>query len=383
MKIIFLAIVLLPTLLIAQNDKIGKFEINGKINSKNRVVYLVWYDTNENRIVDSAQLTNGKFRYAGIIEGYTDRFYIKFNPQNKHNDDSLNNVQIPIDNSVMNLELQLGKFSKYKLWGCKSCEQLKSLDRQFKPYYDLSEAYQKIIEDSMYPPERKNYHKGKKLKIWAELSTKVSSWVENNNSNSLAPYLIDSWRNNLSDLEIERLYYLLSDFQKKSFFGNNIQKLIEFNFFKNNQLGKEAPDINSVGVNSSLVSLKEINFNNYVLLDFWASWCKPCRESHPDLISIFKKYKNNSFQIVGIGDDDNNEEKWRNAIQKDSISIWPNILRGFRNEGTQKTDLHKLYFIKSLPTKILIDKSGKIIGRFEGEEGLDNFKKILFEIFKY
>lgn len=113
----------------------------------------------------------------------------------------------------------------------------------------------------------------------------------------------------------------------------------------------------------------------YVLLDFWASWCVPCRKGNPHLLSLYAKYKDKGLEIIGISDDDRNPEAWKKAIEKDGIGVWKQVLRGLKRTADGKSDrstsISDQYGIVSLPTKILIDPNGMIIGRY-GEDGESN-----------
>jgi len=122
----------------------------------------------------------------------------------------------------------------------------------------------------------------------------------------------------------------------------------------------------------SLLALR----GKYVLLDFWATWCIPCRASMPQMIKLFHQYKDKNLEIIGIGDDDRNIPNWLAAIEKDGIQLWPQTLRGLNSQLFVKgidnpRDLAQQYGVRALPTKILIDPSGKIIGRFDGQHGSD------------
>ena len=88
---------------------------------------------------------------------------------------------------------------------------------------------------------------------------------------------------------------------------------------------------------------------------------------------IWKDFKNKNFVIVGIADDDGMEKKWKEAIKKDKIDSWTNILRG---SGT-KQDLTQFYSVREIPVQILIDPQGMIVGRYDGNNEKDLYKALL------
>jgi thiol-disulfide isomerase/thioredoxin len=141
--------------------------------------------------------------------------------------------------------------------------------------------------------------------------------------------------------------------------------------------GDVAGNFTSIDINGKTLKLSNYK-GKYVLLDFWASWCVPCRKGSPHLIKLYHKYQAKGFDVIGISDDDTRQSQWRTAVKQDSTGLWHHILRG------KAVDLHQLYDIQSLPTKILIDPTGKIIGRYGDEETTDDdLNKALVQAFKY
>ncbi len=134
-----------------------------------------------------------------------------------------------------------------------------------------------------------------------------------------------------------------------------------------------APLFSSVTLSGNKISIKSFQ-GKYLLLDFWATWCAPCRAGNPDLIKLFNQYHSKGLEIVGISDDDNNINGWKNAVKKDNIDIWHQILRQTNNVDSsgRKVDVAKLYNVPSYPTKILIDPNGVIVGHYHDDNELAN-----------
>lgn len=151
--------------------------------------------------------------------------------------------------------------------------------------------------------------------------------------------------------------------------------------------GSPAANFTAKDINGKTLSLSDFK-GKYVIVDFWASWCVPCRKGNPHLISLFNTYKDKGLDIIGISDDDRNLGAWKKAVEKDQIGIWHHVLRGLDVDLRMKNlpnpaDISDKYGISSLPTKILIDPTGKIVGRYgDNNGGTDkDLDKKLEEIF--
>ena len=145
-------------------------------------------------------------------------------------------------------------------------------------------------------------------------------------------------------------------------------------------VGQPAIPLRKKDMNGQEVSLATLK-GKYVLLDFWGSWCHPCRASHPHLKEVYGKYKSQGLEIVGIASEnghdlEKNRKIWLEAVQTDGIN-WVNVLN---NEGIETFDAVNAYGISAFPTKILLDKEGKIIARWIGGEAKELDVK-LAEIF--
>ena len=170
--------------------------------------------------------------------------------------------------------------------------------------------------------------------------------------------------------QLQELYSPLNDEIKQSGFGSIVREKIIAR--KRVTIGNPAPDFVSTDTSGNSIRLSSFQ-GKYVLLEFWANWCVPCRQQSPHLVEMFKKYGDKGFTIVQYSTDEKNaEEKWKAAIRKDKLT-WTQVsdLNGFENK------VSKLYGVQPIPDNFLIDPAGIIIGRrLEGKELEEKLKNI-------
>ena len=118
--------------------------------------------------------------------------------------------------------------------------------------------------------------------------------------------------------------------------------------------GSLAPDIVLPSPEGNEIALSSLR-GNYVLIDFWAAWCKPCRMENPNIVKMYKKYENDNFEILGVSLDQH-RDKWIEAIAKDNLT-WPQV----SDLGYWQSAAAQLYNITSIPYTVLLDPDGKII----------------------
>lgn len=169
----------------------------------------------------------------------------------------------------------------------------------------------------------------------------------------------------MTNEDMQRRFESMSDRLKESAAGQALANRIENN--KITAVGKQMvhfqqEDINGNPFNSVSVAGKVL------LLDFWGSWCVPCRKSHPELKKVYEKYKNQGFEVIGISNESvagsksksEQTERWKKAIQEDGLE-WIQLLY-----DPAINDIVKTYDINGYPTKILVDAQGKIVLRLLG-----------------
>ena len=142
---------------------------------------------------------------------------------------------------------------------------------------------------------------------------------------------------------------------------------------KSQQTLEKAPDIVLVSPNGKTVKLSKLK-GKMVLIDFWASWCGPCRKENPNVVRLYNQYKAKGFTVFSVSLDQD-AEAWKKAIASDGL-IWPNHVSDLL--GWQ-TPLVQLYGFEGIPHTVLIDQEGKIIGTGLRGESLEQKLKELFK----
>ena len=136
-------------------------------------------------------------------------------------------------------------------------------------------------------------------------------------------------------------------------------------------VGKEAPLFEMPDVNGRTISLASLR-GKYVLVDFWASWCKPCRMENPNVVAAYQQFKDKNFTVLGVSLD-KNKEAWLNAIKEDGLA-WAHV----SDLKQWQSSVVPLYQIEGIPFNVLLDPQGKVIAKgLRGEDLLTQLAAIL------
>lgn len=354
-----------------------QFTLNGTVKGlQSGLLYLYYEGTDGNRLKDSATLQNGQFKFSGNINGPA-MAYIGLKEDTRN---EANSTNIVLEPAPMEIGLEYQQFSKAVLTG--SATQLQQNELQAAKQ-KIQAKYQVLLDSlGTEKDKEKNAAIRERLAPYFQETKEVDiRFFDANPQSYLTAYMLIYHVSSLKLDQLQKYYNGLGSRLQASTSGKRLAE--EIADLRSGSPGSMAKDFTAKDINGQQLSLSDFK-GKYVLLDFWASWCVPCRKGNPHLIQLYRQYKDKGIEFIGISDDDRNHDAWKKAVEKDGIGMWRHVLRGLRydaEKGYDKTfSVSERFGIHSLPTKILIDPQGKIIGRFgEEEEELD---KQLAQIFK-
>lgn len=369
-KLIGMALLLLPALAVSQNNFTVKAKITLPVKAKK--AYML-YEIAGKDVQDSAVVNNGTFEFAGKVEGpvkaslFLDHLgsgLAKLRTERKADFKTFyldrENILISFQDSIVNAKITGSKINEaadhYQT--IVSGQEKKEMDEINLAYIAASEAQRK--DTAFVAGMRKRYDAAQEKK--ALLSQK---YIKENPDSYFSLLAVQEMFTDGNLSKVEPFFTGLTVRLKNSRQGEEFKKSMET--VRKTSVGKMAIDFTENDVNDKPVKLSGFR-GKYVLLDFWASWCGPCRGENPNVLKAYNAFKDKNFTVLGVSVDAKKED-WLKAVAEDHLP-WTQ-LRDVKTGGVSAADL---YGIKFIPSSFLIDPKGKIIA--VNLRGVDLDKKL-------
>nr|WP_121269299.1 TlpA disulfide reductase family protein [Pedobacter schmidteae] len=373
LNILSITLMLAPLLGAAQGNP---FTLTGKVADSKRMVDRTIYlkfKQNGTEIKDSTQLINGMYTFKGMVS-----YPVKATIQLKVADsvEQYHKQTRILKDYAHEFYLDKGQLSANAaeklnstiIKGSAAEDDHQQLNTLLDPFYKAS--------NKLYDQEGRKVYQSKDsaaIAAYTKKSYAIQDQIETTKKNFLFSHpqsgmvldmLNEYTRTILEPSEIEPLFKQIQPGLKASSEGQAYAKRMEQ--ARSTALGAKAPDFTLKDRNGKAVSLSAMK-GKLVLLDFWGSWCFPCRSTHPHLRALYAEYKNKGFEILGVsnerGTPEENYKKWTAALDQDKMT-WVNVLseKGEKDKPTVASQ----YSVNAYPTKVLINKEGFIVKKFVG-----------------
>ena len=371
---IFLLIFLVRQLVWGQDLK--EFKIEGRLELNEPVERVVIYYTSNGKLKkDSNELQHGKFVFQGKIpEPVVGSLIVRYKKGIKE-DDEMRFLFVPEIISFYASD----SFENYTITGIGQAE-----FRELRKKRDLIEAPINALTNEYFRLVTQKENE-KAQRVFDKIGLIEDSIQDLINDSVLLPFLktypnsviamivLREYAGLITDPDnIDALLNSLSDSIKKLPSAKELKNQIDL--AKRTAIGHYAIDFTQNDRSGKSITFSFFK-GKYVLIDFWASWCVPCRQANPALVKIYKQYKNKGFEILGISlERSGDKDKWLKAINDDGLS-WPNTtdFKYWNNE------VAKLYGITAIPQNLLINPEGVIVAKNLEREELEQFLKDVFK----
>ncbi|MBW1299098.1 redoxin domain-containing protein [Aquimarina litoralis] len=308
--------------------------------------------SNRPSIIDSTTIQNGKFKIALPVVEDNDFNYLTFKG-------IPNNVLYLAENNPIKMTIYKDSLRSSVIKGGPENQlffsYLKKMTDYGKQRQELSNQYQ--IASKLKETE-KAIRLSKQIEQIRVDENRYRQETAEKNPNSLVAVMALTDLLNLKAApakQVKKIYASIEDTLKTSRLGKNLDRLITVSIGKID-IGSEAEDFSAPNPEGKMLSLKE-SMGKITIIDFWASWCKPCRAENPNVVRVYNKYHDKGLNIIGVSLD-RKKDHWTTAIDQDNLE-WNHV----SHLKFWQDPIAKAYGVRSIPATFIIDEKGNVIAK--------------------
>ncbi len=261
---------------------------------------------------------------------------------------------IYVENSAIKVTGTKKDIKNIKVEGSKSHKDFEIFRTEFNPM--VGELNAVAAQANQVKDEKKREALMKDYdSISRRINVEVGKFIAAKKSSYVSPFLLFITAQLYDDpLLMEQRYLSLDSNIRQSQIGKGLADFVAYH--KVGAVGSDALDFTQSDIKGNAVSLSSLK-GKYVLIDFWASWCKPCRDENPNVVKAFDKFNTKNFTILGVSLD-KEKDPWIKAIEKDNLK-WTQVsdLQYWNNSAAV------MYHVQGIPQNFLVDPNGKIVGK--------------------
>lgn len=328
----------------------GNFHITGQIDGmkKGKLILTIYNYADNPR--DTAKIADGRFSFSGTVAEPVFAVITSMGTPKDH-------LELYVEPGEINIRGKNGSISSASISGSRINDDDKLLKQHLQSISDWEEANSKLYQQAAKNKDTKTLDSldDLDLKVLEEKRKLITSFVKEHPTSMRAAMAIpENYSYYAEATDIEPLYYLLDPSLQASPAGEKIKEMIRI--YKTVAIGQMIPDISQITPDGKTLSLFSLR-GKYVLVDFWASWCGPCRRENPNIVTACKQFQDKDFTVFGVSYD-TKKDNWEKAIHDDQL-MWHHVsdLQGWKNNTSDQ------FGIKAIPSNILIDKEGRIIAK--------------------